>query len=131
MLCWRRIIRMPEGDLKTASPDTLLGWSRMKPLDPGQVRKILVRSTNWIGDAVMTTPALGAVRAAFPSSEIVLAANPAVAELMSPHPFCDRVIVYEKRVLTGGSGGFGSFAGSFQRSDSIWPSFFRTPSKPR
>jgi heptosyltransferase-2 len=44
----------------------------------------------------MTTPALGAIRAFFPASEIVLAANPAVAELMSPHPFCDRVIVYDK-----------------------------------
>ncbi len=45
----------------------------------------------------MTTPALGSVRAAFPSSGIVLAANPVVSELMSPHPFCDRVVVYDKR----------------------------------
>ncbi len=44
----------------------------------------------------MTTPALGAIRAAFPSSEIVLAANPVISELMTPHPFCDRVIVYDK-----------------------------------
>jgi heptosyltransferase-2 len=40
---------------------------------------------------------MGSVRAAIPSSEIVLAANPVVSELMSPHPFCDRVIVYDKR----------------------------------
>jgi heptosyltransferase II len=69
----------------------------MLKLDSSHIMKILVRSTNWIGDAVMTTPALGSVRAAFPSSEIVLAANPVVSELMSPHPFCDRVIVYDKR----------------------------------
>jgi heptosyltransferase-2 len=65
--------------------------------DSDNIMKILVRSTNWIGDAVMTTPAMGSIRAAFPSSEIVLAANPVVSELMTPHPFCDRVIVYDKR----------------------------------
>ncbi|MGO8943810.1 MAG: lipopolysaccharide heptosyltransferase II [Syntrophobacteraceae bacterium] len=65
--------------------------------DSANIMKILVRSTNWIGDAVMTTPAMGSIRAAFPSSEIVLAANPVVSELMTPHPFCDRVIVYDKR----------------------------------
>ncbi|MGO9311519.1 MAG: lipopolysaccharide heptosyltransferase II [Syntrophobacteraceae bacterium] len=68
----------------------------MQKLDSGDIRKILVRSTNWIGDAVMTTPALGAIRAAFPSSEIVLAASPVISELMTPHPYCDRVIVYDK-----------------------------------
>jgi heptosyltransferase-2 len=82
----------------------------MRPFDPGHVRKILVRSTNWIGDAVMTTPALGAIRAAFPSSEIVLAANPAVAELMSPHPSCDRVIVYDKKGPHGGMVGLWKFS---------------------
>ena len=45
----------------------------------------------------MTTPALGAIRAAFPASEIVLAANPVISQLMNPHPFCDRVIVYDKQ----------------------------------
>ncbi len=69
----------------------------MLKLDSAHIMKILVRSTNWIGDAVMTTPAMGSIRAAFPSSEIVLAANPVVSELMSPHPFCDRVIVYDKK----------------------------------
>ncbi|MFZ2448660.1 MAG: lipopolysaccharide heptosyltransferase II [Syntrophobacteraceae bacterium] len=69
----------------------------MRDLDTGNIRKILVRATNWIGDAVMTTPALGALRSAFPKAEIVLAANPVVAELMTPHPSCDRVIVYDKK----------------------------------
>ena len=35
-------------------------------------RKILVRSPNWVGDAVMATPALRAVRTARPDAEIVL-----------------------------------------------------------
>ncbi|MEN6441331.1 MAG: lipopolysaccharide heptosyltransferase II [Syntrophobacter sp.] len=68
-----------------------------RPLDTGNIGKILVRSTNWIGDAVMTTPALGALKAAFPHAEIVLAANPIVSELLALHPCCDRVIVYDKK----------------------------------
>ncbi len=70
---------------------------RMRVLDTRNIRKILVRATNWIGDAVMTTPALGSIRSALPDAEIVLAANPVVAELMSPHPWCNRVIVYDKK----------------------------------
>lgn len=77
--------------------------------DSGHVAKVLVRMPNWIGDAVMSTPALGAIRAAFPASEIVLAANPLVSELMTPHPFCDRVVVYDKRGAHRGVPGLWKF----------------------
>ncbi len=58
-------------------------------------KKILVRMPNWIGDAVMATPALSALRARFPESEIVLLGKPAVAALFDHHPDVNRVIVYE------------------------------------
>ena len=74
-------------------------------LDLPDIRKILIRSTNWIGDAVMTTPAMGAVRAAFPAAEIVVAANPPVAELLSGHPACDRLLVYDRNGLHKGPAG--------------------------
>ncbi len=57
----------------------------------------MVRATNWIGDGVMNTPALGAIRATFPQAEIVVVANPIVAELFIHHPYCDRVLVYDKK----------------------------------
>ncbi len=57
----------------------------------------MIRSTNWIGDAVMTTPAMAVLRSFFPTAEIVVVANPLVAELFSPHPDCDRVIIYDKK----------------------------------
>ena len=72
-------------------------------------RKILVRVPNWIGDAVMSTPALGAIRGAFPSSEIVLAANPLICELMSPHPYCDSVIPFDKKGAHRGAAGLFKF----------------------
>ena len=56
---------------------------------------LLVRATNWLGDAVMTTPALAGVREGFPDSRIVLLARPLVAELFRHHPDVDEVMVYD------------------------------------
>ena len=44
-------------------------------------KKIMVRATNWIGDAVMSLPAIEALRARFPNSEIVLVSKPWVSEV--------------------------------------------------
>lgn len=74
-------------------------------------RRILVRAVNWIGDAVMTTPALGRIRVAFPDAEIVLVANPLVAQLFEHHPCCDRVLVFDKNSIHQGAAGFFRFCG--------------------
>jgi len=57
--------------------------------------KIMVRATNWIGDAIMSLPALEALRQRFPDSEIVVVAKPWVAELYQNHPSDFRIIVYD------------------------------------
>ncbi len=57
---------------------------------------LLVRAVNWLGDAVLTTPALGALRAACPGVKVTLAANPAVAELFRLHPDVDDLAVYDR-----------------------------------
>ena len=57
---------------------------------------LLVRATNWLGDAVMTTPALAAVREGFPDARIVLLARPLVAEMFRHHPDVDEVMIYER-----------------------------------
>lgn len=61
-------------------------------LDP---EKILVRATNWVGDGVMSLPALEALRERFPAAEIVLVVKPWVADLYLYHPAVDRLIVYD------------------------------------
>ncbi len=49
------------------------------------INKILVRAPNWIGDAVMATPILSALRRVFKDAEIFLLAKPAVAAIFERH----------------------------------------------
>ena len=57
----------------------------------------------------MTTPALGAIRETFPSAEISIVANPVVGELFTHHPYCDRLIIFDKRKTHGGIRGMLGF----------------------
>lgn len=57
--------------------------------------RILVRATNWIGDAVMSLPALHALRERFPQARISILARPWVAGLYGREPFCDELIPYD------------------------------------
>lgn len=54
--------------------------------------KILVRGVNWIGDAVMTMPALRALRKAYPETHISLLVKPAVAPIFAADPCIDEVL---------------------------------------
>jgi lipopolysaccharide heptosyltransferase II len=59
--------------------------------------KILVRATNWVGDAIMALPALRAVRGRFPDAEIAILALPYVTDLYRDQQICDSLIVYDRR----------------------------------
>ncbi len=54
--------------------------------------RVLVRGTNWLGDAVMTLPALRAVRARYPEAHITVMARPWVAGVYRREPGVDEVI---------------------------------------
>jgi heptosyltransferase-2 len=58
-------------------------------------RRILVRATNWVGDAVMSVPALQALREHNSQARISILARPWVAGLYGRESFCDEVIPYE------------------------------------
>ena len=60
-----------------------------------EYQRILVRATNWIGDAVMSLPALRALRERFPQARITLLAMPWVADLYGREPFCDELIPWQ------------------------------------
>ena len=59
--------------------------------------KILIRATNWIGDAIMALPALRAVRARFPEAKIAIVARPFVADLYRGQNICDELIAYDPK----------------------------------
>jgi heptosyltransferase-2 len=56
--------------------------------------RVLVRATNWLGDAVMSLPAIRAIRGVFPHAHIAVAARPWVADLYARETSIDRVIPY-------------------------------------
>jgi heptosyltransferase II len=58
-------------------------------------RRILIRAANWVGDAVMSVPALQAVRHSNPDGHIAILARPWVAGLYEREPFCDELIPYD------------------------------------
>jgi heptosyltransferase-2 len=55
--------------------------------------KTVVRATNWVGDVVMSLPAVRALRAADPNGTLALLASPWVAELYRLLPEVDEVVV--------------------------------------
>jgi len=61
-----------------------------------------VRSTNWIGDAIMTTPAIRAIRKAFPVARITLLAKPWVIPVFESSPHVDDLMVYDEKGRHGG-----------------------------
>src|SRR4051794_8659820 len=61
---------------------------------PTEPANILVRGVNWLGDAVMTTPALQRLRERFPQSQITLVTPEKLKDLWLHHPAVDEVIPF-------------------------------------
>ncbi len=71
----------------------------------GEVARILVRGTNWVGDALLMTPALTAVRRTFPKAHLTLLVRPWVADLFGGNPAVDEVLLYESAGVHRGLAG--------------------------
>jgi heptosyltransferase II len=64
-------------------------------LNPSAVSKVLVRAPNWLGDAVMSLPALRAIRQIFPQAHLAVAARPGIADLYVRESGIDEVLRLE------------------------------------
>ncbi len=62
--------------------------------NPSSMSKVLVRATNWLGDAVMSLPAIRSIRQVFPHAHLAVLARPSVADLYARETVIDRVIPY-------------------------------------
>jgi lipopolysaccharide heptosyltransferase II len=67
--------------------------------------KILIRATNWVGDAIMALPALRAVRNRFAGAHIAIVARPYVADIYRDQQICDQLIAYYPRGAHAGLSG--------------------------
>jgi heptosyltransferase-2 len=63
-------------------------------LTPPPPHRILVRGVNWLGDAVMTTPALLRLRKKFPAAHITLLGPEKLRDLWLHHPAVDATISF-------------------------------------
>jgi len=82
-----------------------------------EYKSILVTQTGgWIGDMVLLTPTLRALRKRHPSAHIAMLVRPIVEELMSKHPYIDELIVYDKRCENKGFRGIWRMARRLQES---------------
>jgi heptosyltransferase-2 len=58
---------------------------------------ILIRATNWVGDAVMCLPALRAIRERFPDAHITILAKSWVADLYAQESFTNQMLMCDAR----------------------------------
>src|SRR5262245_53805922 len=77
----------------------------MKSLDPARVRTLLVRGTNWVGDSVLSLPALKRVRLGFPEARITLLVLPWVAGIYDGYAAVDEVWLYDRQGVHRGLSG--------------------------
>ncbi len=82
-------------------------WRLFRPApsvnDP---RSILIVQLDHLGDAILTTPILPRLRAAYPRARIDVLASPSNGAVFSADPDVDRVIVAEKNWFARGSAGW-------------------------
>jgi len=64
------------------------------PTSALQPRRILVRGVNWLGDAVMTTPALLRLREHFPAALIAMLTPEKLRGLWLHHPAVDEIVTF-------------------------------------
>jgi heptosyltransferase-2 len=79
------------------------------PLKPEQIERVVVRGANWVGDAVMTVPALRELRLLLPGAHITLATRPWAEGVFAGADFVDDLL------LLGDGGGRRGARGFFRQ----------------
>src|SRR5689334_10870495 len=61
------------------------------------IKRVVVRGTNWVGDSLMTIPALRALRRVLPDAHITLVIRPGTKDIFSEADFVDEILVYDRK----------------------------------
>jgi heptosyltransferase-2 len=65
-------------------------------LSADQIERVVVRGANWVGDAVMTVPALRELRRVLPHAQITLATRPWARDIFDGADFIDDLLVIDE-----------------------------------
>lgn len=69
----------------------------MGSVQANEIKRVVVRGTNWVGDSVMTLPALRALRRVLPEAKITVVVRPGAKGIFADVDFVDEVLVYDRR----------------------------------
>jgi heptosyltransferase II len=61
-----------------------------------QIQRVVVRPPNWVGDVVMSVPALRQLRCVLPNAHITIAARPGTADIFMEADFIDDVLIFKR-----------------------------------
>ncbi|MDD5435358.1 MAG: lipopolysaccharide heptosyltransferase II [Nitrospira sp.] len=70
--------------------------------DKAKIHNIIIFLPNWIGDAVLSLPAIYRIRGLFPSSAISVIGLPHITELFREYPYVDDIRVYPAKEQKAG-----------------------------
>ncbi len=68
---------------------------------PDEIKRIVVRCPNWVGDIVMATPLFDCLKSNFPRAEIVAVIRPKVGGVIKDGPWFSRMIAVDDRNWRG------------------------------
>jgi heptosyltransferase-2 len=80
-------------------------------------KKILIIRTDRIGDVILTTPAIKALRQSFPHSFIAMMVSPLTKDIVEGNPYLDEVIVYDKKGKDKGIFSFWRFVSNLKKKN--------------
>jgi heptosyltransferase II len=69
----------------------------MTQVQAREIKRVVVRGTNWVGDSVMTLPALRALRRVLPDAHVTLVMRPSARGIFADVDFVDEILIYDRR----------------------------------
>src|SRR6267143_3121103 len=72
---------------------------KTESLQLNNIHRVVVRVPNWVGDAVMSVPALRELRRILPEAQITLVSRPSAADIFIDADFVDDILIYDRAGL--------------------------------
>lgn len=96
-------------------PETVDYPENALPEKSENLKKILIIRTDRIGDVILTTPVIKALRESYPESFIAMMVSPIAKDIVEGNPYLNEVIVYDKKGKHRGIFGFLKFVADLKR----------------